>query len=222
MLTLHFHPLSSYCHKALIALYENGTSFTPLKVDLGDPDSRAAFAALWPIAKFPVLQDDARSRTLPESTIIIEYLDRHYRGRTRFIPEDDELALRVRERDRFCDLYIHTPLQKIIADQIRPPDAKDPHGVEEAYRMLRTAFGMLEAAIPDDGWAFGTFTLADCAAAPPLFYINEFLPLDEGYPRLARYLARLKQRPSYARVLEEAAPYMNFFPNPRNAGAPAA
>ena len=131
-LTLHFHPLSSFCHKALIALYENGTPFTPQIVNLMDEAERAAFRRLWPIGKFPVLRDDARGETVPESSVMIEYLDRHYPGRTRFIPTDAEDARKVRLRDRFFDLYIHLPMQKIVGDRLRPADRKDPHGVEEA------------------------------------------------------------------------------------------
>ena len=119
-LTLHFHPLASYCWKALIALYENDIPFTPNLVDLGNPAERAALVKLWGIGKFPVLRDDARNETVPESSIIIEYLDRHYRGPTRFIPDDAGLALQTRLRDRFYDLYVHLPMQKIMGDRLRP------------------------------------------------------------------------------------------------------
>ena len=110
-LLLYCHPLSSFCQKALIALYENDTPFTPNKVDLGNPAERAALLKLWPIGKFPVLGDDARGQTVPESSVIIEYLDRHYPGPTRFIPADPELALQTRLRDRFYDLYVHLPTE---------------------------------------------------------------------------------------------------------------
>ena len=143
-LTLHFHPLSSFCHKVLIALYENGTPFTPQIVDLMDEGERTAFRKLWPIGKFPVLRDDARGETVPESSIIIEYLDQHYPGRTRFIPPDAEDARQMRLRDRFFDLYIHLPMQKIVGDRLRPADRKDPHGVEEARAQIATALGMIE------------------------------------------------------------------------------
>ena len=128
-LTLHFHPLASFCWKALIALYDNEILFTPNKIDLGNPTERAALLKLSPIGKFPVLSDDARGLTVPESSIIIEYLDRRYPGPTRFIPADPELALQTRLRDRFYDLYVHLPMQKIMADRLRPPDKRDPHGV---------------------------------------------------------------------------------------------
>ena len=143
-LTLHFHPLSSFCWKALIALYENDTPFVPHMVDLGNEAERAALLKLWPIGKFPVLRDDAKDRTIPESSIIIEYLDNHYPGRTRFIPADEKLALQTRLRDRFYDLYVHLPMQKIVGDRLRPEGKKDPHGVEEARARLQSCYGMID------------------------------------------------------------------------------
>ena len=143
-LTLHFHPLSSFCHKVLIALYENGTPFTPRRVDLGDAEQRAAFHALWPVGKFPVLQDDARGATVPESSIIIEYLDQNYAGTTRFIPADAEQARAVRFRDRFFDLHIHLHMQKVVGDRLRPVNAKDPHGVADARARMASALGIVE------------------------------------------------------------------------------
>ena len=212
-LTLHFHPLSSFCHKALIALYENDTPFTPHIVDLMDEGERTALRKLWPIGKFPVLRDEARGETVPESSVIIEYLDRHYPGRTRFIPQDGEQARETRLRDRFFDLYLHLPMQKIVGDRLRGEGRKDPHGVEEARATADTALGMIEQDMAARHWAIGdAFTIADCAAAPPLFYLDKIAPLAPRYPNVAAYLDRLKQRPSYARALQEAEPYMRFFP----------
>jgi glutathione S-transferase len=211
-LTLHFHPLASYCHKALIALYENDTPFTPNLVNLGDEHERAALLKLWPIGKFPVLCDDARDQTVPESTVIIEYLDRNYPGRTRFIPAEVDLALQTRLRDRFYDLYVHEPMQRIVGDRLRAQGNKDPQGVEEARARLRTAYRMIDQEMAPRTWAVGDdFGLADCAAAPALFYANEVLPF-EGHTNLAAYFDRLKGRPSYARVLKEAEPYFAMFP----------
>src|SRR5216683_5406620 len=119
-LTVYLHPLASYCQKVLIALYENDTPFTPQIVDLGNAVERAALLKLWGIGKFPVLRDEARDQTIPESSIIIEYLDRHYPGRTRFIPAESGLAWQARLRDRFYDLYLHLPMQKIVGDRLRP------------------------------------------------------------------------------------------------------
>jgi glutathione S-transferase len=212
-LTLHFHPLASYCHKVLIALYENETPFTANMVDLGNEAERAALLKLWPIGKFPVLRDDARDQTVPESTVIIEYLDRYYPGRTRFIPEDADRAREARLRDRFYDLYVHEPMQKIVGDRIRPKGKGDPHGVEEAKARLRTSYGMIDSEMAGRNWAMGeAFSLVDCAAAAALFYANEVMPFGETHRNVAAYFNRLKARPSHARVLKEAEPYFAMFP----------
>ena len=212
-LTLHFHPLASFCWKALIALYENDTPFTPNSVDLSNPAERGALLKLSPIGKFPVLQDDARGEIVPESSIIIEHLDRHYPGRTKFIPEQAELAWQTRLRDRFYDLYVHLPMQKIMGDRLRPADARDPHGVEEARAQLRKSYSMIEQQMAAGGWAMGeAFSLADCAAAPPLFYGNMVVPFGDEHGNLRAYFARLKSRPSFARVMKEAEPYFKMVP----------
>jgi glutathione S-transferase len=212
MLTLHFHPLASFCWKALIALYENDTPFAPNMVDLGNAAERAALLKLWPIGKFPVLRDDARDQTVPESSIIIEYLDRHYPGRTQFIPADPDLAWQTRLRDRFYDLYLHLPMQKIMGDRLRP-ETKDPHGVEEARGQLRTSYRMIEAQMSAGTWAMGeAFGLADCAAMPALFYGNMVEPFGDAHKNVTAYFERLKARPAVARVLKEAEPYFNMVP----------
>ena len=212
-LTLHFHPLASFCWKALIALYENDTPFTPNSVDLSNPAERTALLKLSPIGKFPVLQDDARGEIVPESSIIIEHLDRHYAGRTKFIPDQAELAWQTRLRDRFYDLYVHLPMQKIMGDRLRPADARDPHGVEEARAQLRRSYSMIEQQMASGGWAMGeAFSLADCAAAPPLFYGNMVVPFGDEHGNLCAYFERLKSRPSFARVMKEAEPYFRMVP----------
>lgn len=212
-LTLYFHPLASFCHKALIALYENDTPFEPHIVDLGDAAQRAAFLAIWPIGKFPVLRDDATAQVVPESTIIIEYLAQHYPGAVELLPADADLAREVRSRDRFYDLHVHDPMQKIVGDKLRPDGMHDPHGVEYAKERLRIAYGMIEADMPTKTWAMGdAFSMADCAAAPALFYADKVVPIADAHPRVAAYLDRLMQRPSYARVLAEAQPYFALFP----------
>ena len=215
-LKLYFHPLSSFCHKALIALYENNTPFENVIVDLGNEAERSALLKLWPIGKFPVLRDDARGETVPESSIIIEYLDRHYRGRTRFIPEDVDAAWQTRLRDRFYDLYLHLPMQKIMGDRLRPDGHKDPHGVAEARAQLRTSYAMIEQQMAQGSWAMGSeFGLADCAALPPLFYGNMVEPFGSAHGNVTAYLERLKARPSVARVLNEAEPYFHMLPKER-------
>src|ERR1700738_1913393 len=212
-LTLHFHPLASYCWKALIALPENGTPSVPHFVDLGDEAERAALLKLWPIGKFPVLRDEARDRTVPESSVIIEYLDRHYPGATQFIPGDPDVAWQTRLRDRFYDLYLHLPMQKIMLDRLRPEGKKDPHGVEEARAQLGTSYRMIEAQMAENTWAMGdAFGLADCAALPPLFYGNMVEPFGETNKNVTAYFERLKARASVARGLAEAEAYFNMVP----------
>jgi glutathione S-transferase len=212
-LTLHFHPLSSFCWKALIALYENGVPFTPKLVDLGNPAERAALLKLWGIGKFPVLQDDARGEVVPESSVVIEYIDRHYPGATRLIPDDADRALQTRLRDRFYDLYVHLPMQKIMGDRLRPDGKQDPHGVDEARAQLRTSYAMIEQQMAGGAFAMGDdFGLADCAAAPSLFYGSMVVPFGDGQRNLAAYLERLKARPSFARVIKEAEPYFGMVP----------
>jgi glutathione S-transferase len=215
-LTLHYHPLSSFCWKALVALYENGVPFTPKLVDLGNPAERAALLNLWPIGKFPVLSDDARNEVVPESSVVIEYLERHYPGRARLIPDDADLALQTRLRDRFYDLYVHLPMQKIMGDRLRPDGKQDPHGVEEARAQLRTSYAMIEGQMAAGNWVMGDdFSLADCAAAPALFYGSMVVPFVDGQKNLAAYFERLKARPSFVRVLREAEPYFGMVPKER-------
>ena len=212
-LTLHMHPLSSYCWKVLIALYENDTPFEARLVDLGDPQVVAAFRALWPTTKMPLLVDDGAGRTVPETSIIIEYLDTAYRGPVRFVPEDPDAALRVRLLDRLFDLYVHHPMQTIVGDRIRPAGAQDPYGVAHARSQLAMAYDLLETELAGRIWAAGeAFSLADCAAAPALFYGDKVAPLTQAHPTVSAYLDRLLARPSVVRVLREAKPYFAMFP----------
>ena len=212
-LKLYYHPLASFCWKALIALYENAAPFEPHIVDLGDPAASAAFKRIWPIGKFPVLCDVAKDQTVPESSIIIEYLAQHYPGATQLIPADADLSREVRLQDRFYDLYVHQPMQKIVTDRLRPTGKNDPHGVEQARALLQTSLGMVERDMAGKSWAVGdTFSMADCAAAPALFYADKVMPLSATHKVVEEYLERLKQRPSMARVLAEAQPYFSMFP----------
>lgn len=211
MLTLYYHPLSSFCWKVLIALEERGIAFTPRLVDLGDPADRAAFRQIWPLAKFPVLVDEASGTTLPESTIIIEYLDR-LGDAPPMIPEAPDAALAVRLRDRLFDAYLHLPMQKLGEDGRRAEADRDPVGVAAAAALVRTAYDEAEAALDFAPWAMGTqFTLADCSAFPALFYVSRHVPLT-GHPKLSAYLERLKTRPGVTRALEGAQPWMHLVP----------
>lgn len=212
-LRFHGHPLSSFCWKALIALYENDTPFEFVHLELGDPEAAAAFAKLWPMAKMPVLEDLERNLTLPETSIIIEHLDRIRPGPVRFIPADPDAAREARLWDRFYDQYVMAPMQAIVANRLRPAESRDPFGVAQARRLLDTAYGVAEAAMTDRTWAAGSdLSLADCAAAPALVYAEKVHPFTPTHPALAAYLGRLTARPSFARVLAEAKPYAHMFP----------
>ena len=212
-LTLYFHPLASYCWKVLIALYESETPFSTRQIDLAEPEERAELERLWPVAKFPVLRDDARRQTVPESSIIIEYLAAYYPGKARLLPTDLDAARETRLRDRFYDNYVHEPMQRIVADRLRAKEQRDPLGVEQAHAKFELSYAMIDAEMATKTWAMGdTFTLADCAAAPALYYANRVHPFTASHGNVARYLERLTARPSFARVLREAEPYFGLFP----------
>ncbi len=212
-LTLYSHPLASFCHKVLIALYENGTAFNQVIVDLGDPGETAALTAKWPVGKIPVLHDGARERVVPETSIIIEYLQQHYPGPVTMLPTEAERQLDARLWERFFDLYVSVPMQKIVTDRIRPEGGNDPVGVAEARRTLDTAYAMIESQLAGKSWATGEdFTIADCSATPGLFYASIVHPFSSSQRNLAAYFERLVARPSVRRTLAEARPYFHFFP----------
>jgi glutathione S-transferase len=209
--TLYYHPLSSFCWKVLVALYEAGVDFEPRQVNLGDPADRAAFGAVWPLLKFPVLRDNARGKTVPESSIIIEYLARTEHSAASLVPGDPGLAMQTRLIDRLIDAYIHRPFQQVVAERLRPQGQRDPFGVEQLRGQIRSGYNLISPMIAGP-WAMGeAFTLADCAALPALFYADYSVPLADS-PELAAYLGRLKARPSVARVLAEAEPFFQYFP----------
>jgi glutathione S-transferase len=209
---LYYHPLSSFCQKGLIAFYERDVPFEPVLVDLGDPAQRAALAAVWPVGKFPVLRDEAAGMTVPEASLIVEYLDR-VGNAPPLVPAEPDAALAVRLWDRFFDLYVHMPMQRVVAESFRPDAAKDPHGVAEAKAQIARSWDILETHLTgtDGEWAAGTFSLADCAAAPAIFYANIVEPF-AGHERVAAYFERLRTRPSFARCIAEARPYWPMFP----------
>jgi len=206
---LYAHPFSSYCQKVLIALYENDTPFDYR--DLEDAANSEALARLWPMKRFPVLAD--RGRAVPEATCIIEHLQRHHPGPKELIPADPEAALEVRLLDRFFDNYVSTPQQKVVFDAIRPEADRDPYGVREARTMLETAYAWLDAHMASRTWATGdAFTLADCGAAPFLFYADWTHRIDARFANVRAYRERLLARPSFMRCVEEARPYRPCFP----------
>lgn len=210
-LTLYAHPFSSYCQKVLIALYENDLPFELRLLTRDDAVTASEFEALWPLKRMPVLVDDGR--TVVEATIIIEHLDLHHPRSVRLVPADPKAALDVRLMDRFFDNYIMTPMQRIVSDRLRAAEDRDPRGVADARALLDTAYRWLDQALTDRVWAAsGAFSLADCAAAPALFYADWVHPIDEAHWRVRAYRARLLARPSFARAVDEARPYRPLFP----------
>ena len=212
-LTLYAHPFAAYCWKALIALYENATPFSYRLVE--DAEGWAELESLWPVKKFPLLRDG--NATIVESSIIVEYLMRRYPGTTRLIPLNDDAALAVRFMDRFFDNYVMGPMQTLVSDRMRPQDERDAKGVADARKLLDVAYGWLERQVAKDAWLCGNaFSLAECAAAPALFYADWVHPVGDRFPGVVDYRRRILARPSVARVVEEARPYRKLFPG----GAP--
>jgi glutathione S-transferase len=207
---LYAHPFSSYSQKVLIALYENDTPFEYRQL-YDEQQVMAEFAALWPLKRFPVLVD--AGRTVTEASIIIEHLGLYHPGPVRLLPDDARAAMEVRSMDRFFDNYISTPQQKVVADSMRPETERDARGVADARAMLETAYGWLDKTMADREWAAGDgFSLADCAAAPFLFYADWTHRIGAEFSNVIAYRRRLLARPSFARAVDEARPYRPFFP----------
>lgn len=207
---LYAHPFSSYCQKVLVALYENDTPFDYRNLE--DKSANAELAALWPMRRFPVLV--VGDRTILESTCIIEYLDLHHPGPVKLIPGDRDAALEVRMLDRFFDNYVSTPQQKVVFDALRSSEAdRDPYGVRQARTMLDTSYAWLDERMATREWVAGNgFSLADCGAAPFLFYADWTHPIDARFTHVRAYRERLLARPSFRRAVEEARPYRAYFP----------
>ena len=214
MLIYYGHPFSSYSWKGQIALYEKGLDFEYRNVDPEFPQHGEQLHALWPVGKFPLLIDG--DRTLFETSIIIEYLDR-VQPEPRLIPTDPDAALRVRQMDRVFDLHVMAVMQEIVNDRIRGPEGHAPMIVAEAKAGLDTIYAWLDKELAGDGWATPAgFTLADCAAAPSLFYADWVYEIPAKYENLRAYRARLLARPSVARAVDGGRPYRHYFPG----GAP--
>lgn len=211
-LTLHYHPLSSYCHKVLIAADELGVELDKQLLNLGDPAERAAYQALWPTAKMPLLVD--QGRPIPETSIIIEHLQHHHArpGRT-LIPHDLDAALEVRLWDRLFDLYVTTPMQALTADLLRPEGERDARNVAQARERLLSSYTMIQRRLEGRTWVCGdAFTLADCAAAPALFYAVTYVPFAPEHANVSAYFDRLMDHPAVIRTLDQARPYFKFYP----------
>jgi glutathione S-transferase len=209
-LIFHYHPLSSFCQKVLIALYENGAPFEARIVNLGDPDARAEYLKISPLGKIPALQDDGRA--IIETSIQLEYLEDRYPGANPLLPKDPAKALDARLWDRVFDLYVELNMQKIVGDLLRPEAERDPRGVADAREGLKAAYAMIDRQVAGKIWAVGEdFTIADCAAAPGLFFASMLEPFD-AFPNVSAYFERLLARPSYDRALREAQPFFQYFP----------
>jgi glutathione S-transferase len=208
-LTLYAHPFSSYCQKVLVALWEN--DIPSAYRHLEEPGAAEQRAALWPLGRFPVLVDEGRA--IAESSIIIEHLDLRHPGPVRLLPDDRGAALEVRFMDRFFDNYVMTAMQKPVSAALRGSDGRKEEALAEAGQALDTAYAWLEERLSGRTWAAGdSFTMADCAAAPSLFYADWVHRIGPGFPRLRDYRSRLLARPSFARAVDEARPYRPYFP----------
>jgi glutathione S-transferase len=210
-LQLFGHPFSSYTMKALIALYENETSFDFRILDSDHPENGAELVQLWPVARFPLLVDGGT--TVFETSAIIEHLAAFHAGPVPLIPADARAAVPVRMLDRVFDSHVMGPMQAIVFNARRPEEARDPYGVTQARIALDTIYAWLDHALAGRQWATGdAFTLADAAAAPALFYADWAHPIGDNCTTLKAYRARLLARPSFARCVDDARPYRPFFP----------
>jgi len=209
-LQLFGHPFSSYVQKVLIALYANDTSFELRMLSQDHPENLAEHAKLWPLKRMPLLVD--AGRPVMEATIIVEHLAVSHPGPVRLVPTDPGAALDVRMVDRFFDNYVQTPMQKVVFDRIRSEGERDPRGVADARQMLDTAYRWLDERMAKREWAAGAFSLADCAAAPALFYADWVQPIGESCPNVRAYRRRLLAHPPFARAVDEARPYRALFP----------
>lgn len=209
---LYYHPLSSYSQKVVMAFHEKGLSFEPAIVSMMDPAAKAEYKKVHPLGKLPLLIDDKKdNRVVPESSIIIEYIDRHHAGGTKLIPDDPDLARQVRFKDRMMDNYVNDPMGKIFFDGMLPEGQRDPHGVTRAKETLDAIFKVVDKDMEGKTWAMGdTFSMADCAAAPALAYSSMVHPFPQ-YKHLTAYTNRLRERPSFAKCLKEAEPHMAAF-----------
>ncbi|QQV78007.1 glutathione S-transferase family protein [Sphingomonas aliaeris] len=208
-LTLYAHPFSSYSQKVLIALWENGTPFAYRHME--EPGAGEELVQLWPIGKFPVLLDG--SSTIVETSIIIEHLDHYHPGSVRFLPEDPIDALEVRLLDRFFDQHVMNAAQVAVNESLRQTADRLDEAKQTSAAALERAYSWLERRLADREWAAGNFfSLADCAAAPSLFYADWVHPIDSIFPKVRAYRARLLARPSFCRAVEEGRRYRSYFP----------
>lgn len=210
-LTLWMHPLSSFCHKVLVALYDTDIVFTARHVDPGRAEDREALARMAPLGKMPVLQDDGRGTVITETSVIIGYLARHEPGARRLLPADADQAMQTHVWDRIFDMHVQGAMQPVVNARLFMDPAAEPAITAFAHAELDRAYAAADRHLAGRDWLAGDFGLADCAALPALFYGGILHPFD-GHPALAAYFDRLTARPSAARVLDEARPFLHMFP----------
>ncbi len=204
---LYYHPISTYAQKALIAFYEKSVAFTPELVNLMDEAARGAYRKIYPLGKVPLLVLDD-GQWVPESSIIVEYLDTHFSDGPKLIPDEPELSRQVRFKDRMYDLYLNESVAALIFESWKPESERNQELIERSQFRIGVMYDFMEINLDEHTWTNGEiFTLGDCAAAPPLFYAGEMAPFDER-PNIVAYWQRLQERPSIRRVLDEAAPYL--------------
>lgn len=210
-LALYGHPFSSYTQKALIALDESETPFEFRSLDPQSPENLEDWLRRWPLRKFPLLLDGERE--VVETSIIIEYLQIAHPGPRPMLPSDPMAALEVRFLDRFFDLHVMEAVQFAVDSKLGKLPGKSEEGLAMAMERLERAYGWLEGHLAGRTWAAGdSFTLADCAAAPSLFYADWTYPIPDAYPVLRTYRARLLARPSVARAVDGGRPFRSYFP----------
>ena len=209
---LFAHPFSSYCQKAIIALHEHGVDWTLRMIEPGS-EWNTEWEAIWPIRRFPVLREGGR--VVPEASAIIEHLHARHRTTTPLIPDDPDDAVEVRMLDRFFDHYVSDPQARIVVNALRREDQRDPLAGQEAQELLDRAYAWLDARMAGRTWAVGeAFSMADCAAAPSLFYADWTHPIGDRFANVSAYRARMLRRPSIARAVDAARPYRQLFPLP--------
>jgi glutathione S-transferase len=211
VIQLFGHPFSSYTWKAEIAFYENDTPFEFRMVDPEHPENGAELSRRSAVGKFPLLVDG--DTAVFEATAIIEYIEAEHPGPVRLIPANPEAAVKVRMMDRVFDNYVMNVMTVMVGNALRPEEHRDPYGVERARADLDRIYAWLDGELAGRDWACGAdFTLADCAAAPSLFYADWVHPIAEKHTALKAYRGRLMARPSVARCIDDARPYRAYFP----------
>lgn len=203
----YYFPLSTYSQKTLMALHEKEVDFEAKLVDLRDPGQRSEYRKIYPLGKIPLLVRDD-DWLIPESTIIIEYIDTHFDSGPQLIPDDKDNARQVRFMDRMNDLYLNETITTLLFQGWKPEADRDQERTETARSRAGVMYDYLSKSLQGKDWLMGEFSMADCAAAPALFYAQQVFPFDE-HPNIAAYWERLKSRPSYRKVLSEAQPYLD-------------